>query len=515
MAENDNKFPPPPHGMPYQYPGGPWPSVFPHHKKEDGKWPRPPMPWHNDTEPVVGVYPWENCCEDQDPCMCVTSADVEKWDGTHNVVSANSAYWGGEYDDSWKNSAALWQGASETVKTHSAYWDSAWSIASGYDPNALDPIISILSGTSAFLRTYSGELEVQTKEWIKGNGTAKNPIQLSQAAVDRLKNVQELITQLYGGAIDEKTRKWLKTNDLDEFVEWLKAIDALMFMVDPNMIDYTSIIEQMDKDITSPSASILGASGGGIFIQLNKIWAILRNMEHWVVETTRETVAQWGDSADKWNWTWDAVNTSADRWNKTAESASFWNSACNIVGDHYENWNETYNIVNNSSVNWNSAYSAVVNSGGYWNSAYNVVNNSSVYWNSAYSAIVNSAQSWNETYNIINNSSQYWNNVYSAYINSASYWNSAYTNITEIENNSANIWNEVYNIVSANSGEWGSQDTSWKTSAEKWEASYSAVAKNSAFWASGSHETWKYEADMTPQNAAQFNAPGVFYYNEN
>lgn len=410
MAENDNKIPPTPPGMPYQYPGGPWPSVFPHHKKEDGKWPRPPMPWHNDTEPVIGVYPWENCCEDQDPCMCVTSADVEKWDGTHNVVSANSAYWGGEYDDSWKNSAALWQGSSETVKTHSAYWDSAWSIASGYDPNALDPIISILSGTSAFLRTYEGELEVHTKEWITGNGTSKNPIQLSQVAVDRLKNVQELITQLYGGSIDEKTRKWLKTNDLDEFEEWLKALDALMFMVDPNMIDYASIIQQMDKEITS--ASILGASGGGIFIQLNKIWAILRNMEHWVVETTRETVAQWSDSADKWNWTWDAVNTSADRWNKTAESASFWNSACNIVGDHYENWNETYNIVNNSSQYWNSAYTNITeienNSAKIWNDVYGVVSTNSGEWGSQDTSWKNSAEKWEASYSAVAKNSAFW-----------------------------------------------------------------------------------------------------------
>ena len=124
MAVNDKRFPPRPTGMPYQYPGGPWSSMLPPHHKEDGKWPRPPMPWRNDTELAIELHPWEECCGGEDPCMCITSGEVAKWNDVHDLVSANSASWGGEYDDSWKNSAELWEGASEIVQEHSAYWDS-------------------------------------------------------------------------------------------------------------------------------------------------------------------------------------------------------------------------------------------------------------------------------------------------------------------------------------------------------------------------------------------------------
>lgn len=297
----------------------------------------------------------DDCCDREDPCSCITSGEVAKWNGVHDLVSANSAAWGGLYDDSWKNSAGLWESASEAVQEHSAYWDSAWSIASGYDPNALDPIYQILSGASAFLESYRDLEKIQTAEWIKGDGTARNPIRLTTDGADRLRDISELITRLYNGRkIDDANRVWLSKSDLHEFEEWLKALDDLMFVVDPTMIDYKSIVGGMDPRVASAASFDLPESGGGIFIQLNKIWAVLRGIERWVVDTTSATVERWNESADRWNWTWDAVDSSADSWNKTASSADFWNSASTIVSDHQEQWNAAYSVVKENSAYWTS-----------------------------------------------------------------------------------------------------------------------------------------------------------------
>lgn len=297
----------------------------------------------------------DDCCDREDTCSCITSGEVDKWNSVHDLVSANSAAWGGIYDDSWKNSAGLWESTSEAVQEHSAYWDSAWSIASGYDPDALDPIYQILSGASAFLETYRDLEKIQTAEWINGDGTARNPIRLTTDGADRLRDISELITRLYNGRkIDDANRVWLSKSDLHEFEEWLKALDDLMFVVDPTMIDYKSIIGGMDPRVASAASFDLPESGGGIFIQLNKIWAVLRGIERWVIDTTSATVERWNESADRWNWTWDAVDSSADSWNKTASSADFWNSASTIVGDHQEQWNAAYSVVKENSAYWTS-----------------------------------------------------------------------------------------------------------------------------------------------------------------
>ena len=401
---DEKKFP---HG-----PCGPWPSVYPKHR-EDGVWPAWPRPWRNDTEPVIGVYPWENCCSgDQDPCMCITSAEVERWDGVHDIVSANSAAWNDRSpDNSWRDSADLWESASEIVSGHSAYWDSAYSMAQRYDSGAFQDVQNFISATSAFLATYSAFTEVQTDETLSGNG-AKLPLGLSPSMMETIKGLKEAANDLYLGGfwgVKEK-RNWVGMEVIDEIYDWIYKYGDLFF------------------DVNSAYIENSGFAPAGVFPQLEKIWALLRGTQDWVYNVTSATVSGWNDSADLWNGASMTVK----------EHSAYWEETKQEVHNHYNQWNTTVNIVSADSAYWNSAYQVIINSAQYWNSAYSAVINSASIWNSAYRDVSESADLWNAASTIVSANSAAW----------------AYEDNTWKQ--SAALWQGASETVSANSAYWAS-----------------------------------------------------------
>lgn len=400
---DEKKFP---HG-----PCGPWPSVYPKHR-EDGVWPAWPKPWRNDTEPVIGVYPWENCCSgDQDPCMCITSAEVERWDGVHDIVSANSAAWNNGHDESWKDSADLWNSASEIVSGHSAYWDSAYSMAQRYDSGAFQDVQNFISATSAFLATYSAFTEVQTDYTLSGDG-AKLPLGLSPSMMETIKGLKAAANDLYidGFWGEPKKRNWVGMEVIDEIYDWIYKYGDLFF------------------DVNSAYIENSGFAPAGVFPQLEKIWALLRGTQDWVHNVTSATVSGWNDSADLWNGASMTVK----------EHSAYWEETKQEVHNHYNQWNTTVNIVSADSAYWNSAYQVIINSAQYWNSAYSAVINSASIWNSAYRDVSESADLWNAASTIVSANSAAW----------------AYEDDTWKQ--SAALWEGASETVSANSAYWAS-----------------------------------------------------------
>lgn len=458
-----------------RFPRGPLLSVYPD-QREDGVWPACSRPWKNDTIPVIGastdencavdedtcvfvpsqedkdqcifvpshedqdqciciasaeeqdahicidsaegenwngVCIWDNCCSaDRDPCMCITSGEVVRWDGVHDIVSANSAAWNNGHDESWKDSADLWNSASEIVSGHSAYWDSAYSMAQRYDSGAFQDVQNFISATSAFLATYSAYTKVQTDDTLSGNG-ANLALGLSQSMRKTIEDLTKAANDLYvGGFWGESTkRNWVGMSDIDEIYDWIYKYGDLFF------------------DVSSAYIKNSGFAPAGVFPQLEKIWALLRGTQEWVYNVTSATVSGWNDSADLWNGASMTVK----------EHSAFWEENTQVVHNHYPEWNTIVNIVSADSAYWNSAYQVIVNSAQYWNSAYHAIINSANNWNSAYHEVSDSADLWNAASMILSSHSAKWDEEADAS------WK-----------NSAGLWEEASEIVQEQSAYWNS-----------------------------------------------------------
>jgi len=456
MADKNKKFPPgPPH-----HPCGPWPSMFPYDKDYPGeKPPRPPHPYPypypgqcNDTEPVIGVRPWEHCCDvDEDPCVCVTSAEVELWNETYSAVSSNSADWDKAVDDSWRDSADDWQSSYETVSANSAYWTSAYNIASSWDSGSNESIYNIISATSAFLTQYSAYPYINVNsDYFQGNGSPDEPIDLSQYFKWYWEQASEALNDLYsGGKIgDPANRRWIDTSRVDELRRWIEYMNDLFWKVTPDK-------EDPDGEKHEPYSN-----QGGVFYQLEKLWHVIRGEgeDDWIV--LQENSASWNASRD-------AVLANSAQWDQGYSSYQY-------IHDYSGVYNETVERVTD-----------LASSSGEWDSVYDTVNENSGNWESVYDDVYQSSANWDETYEKVSDS--------------AALWNSAYEAIRDAEDitPSAKRWDAAYSAVSANSGAWNS------TSA--------TVNENSAYWSSGSHETWVY-ADMDYTTYSSYSELGKIYY---
>ena len=96
-----------------------WPHPRPHHR----------LP--TDLEPAFVIGKDESCCPPTgDPCECVTSGDIQKWNFVYDNFSAltgiNVSAINDVVDDvsALYSSAGLWNGTYETVSAHSAIWDT-------------------------------------------------------------------------------------------------------------------------------------------------------------------------------------------------------------------------------------------------------------------------------------------------------------------------------------------------------------------------------------------------------
>jgi hypothetical protein len=334
--------------------------------------------------------------------MCITSAEVDRWDGVHDIVSANSAAWNDNSPhNEWETSADLWNTASEIVSGHSAYWDSAYSMAQRYDSGAFQDVQSFISATSAFLATYSAFAEVQTDDTLSGDG-AKMPLGLSQSMRETIENLSKAANDLYDGGFwgEEEKRNWVGMDVIDELQKVLNSYADLFFDTDSAYVDRYGYVNK------------------GVFPQLEKIWALLRDTEKWVLS----------ESADLWNGASMTVK----------EHSAYWEETKQEVHNHYNQWNTTVNIVSADSAYWNSAYQVIINSAQYWNSAYSAVINSASIWNSAYRDVSESADLWNAASTIVSANSAAW----------------AYNDDTWKQ--SASLWEGASEAVSANSAYWAS-----------------------------------------------------------
>lgn len=224
---------------------------------------RPWPPRCNDTEPLIIVPPGGKCKDAEDPCMCITSGEVDLWNQTYSAVSENSAAWTKAVDDSWRDSASDWQSTYETVESESGKWESSWSITSGWNQESYDSLRNLISETSSFLVTYSASPYFNINSaFFQGNGSPEHPLDLSETHLNFLKSVENSLNDLYrDGQFGESAyRNWLSQSEVDEVWDWIEYFNKVFF------------------DVLTPTEDPGGSAmenRGGVYYQLTKIWAIL------------------------------------------------------------------------------------------------------------------------------------------------------------------------------------------------------------------------------------------------
>jgi len=507
MADQEEKFPPrPPHR-----PCGPWPSVFPYDKDYPGDHPphRPPH-WHhwNDTEPVMGAYPWEHCCDgDEDHCLCITSGEVDIWNKTYSAVSGHSADWDRAVDDSWKNSADNWQSTYETVSANSAFWDSAYKIASAWDSGANESIYNIISATSAFLKTYSAEPYFHAESaYFQGNGSPEHPLDLSEIYKMYWGWIDEAMNDLYSGGKwgDSGSRRWMSDSGYSDLMEWIKYHDELMWKPGP----------ETDSPSGEPRSNY-----GGIFYQLEKLWhvigdpdspyrIVLDNSGHW--DSTYQTVLA---NSGRWESDYETTNANSGNWSSVYESMKE-NSG------HYDEAYDGIKDVQQTSGDWDSVYSTVssysaswagisLEDSGHWTDTYHTVDGHSAYWEAASSAVSANSAAWAKGDDSWKSSATNWQSTYQTVKADSGDWDSTFKTV----GSSSGDWESTYDTVYENSGNWNGAYEAVETNSGSWNDTCATVTENSASWAKGSHETWEYAPDMTINNLNDYKDPDKIYFN--
>ena len=193
----NKRFPPPYDYDGYYPPHRPEPDDFtpdniPHHEPPfvpHADWPHNIHPRWNDSEPAI-VQPWWNdCCNhEEDDCICVTSADYERWTtlvdlsalsafNPEDLSAALSAY------EKLDNYSAL-EDAAGCVSANSGIWNSAGYVPDIYETlSAMNDILAQKYDISAWSGIYTNNAEIQ------GTGTVERPLHLSPAIRDILYTV--------------------------------------------------------------------------------------------------------------------------------------------------------------------------------------------------------------------------------------------------------------------------------------------------------------------------------------
>lgn len=168
------------------------PDNIPHHEPPfvpHADWPHNIHPRWNDSEPAI-VQPWWNdCCNhEEDDCICVTSADYERWNtlvdlsalsafNPEDISAALSAY------EKLDNYSAL-EDAAGCVSANSGIWNSAGYVPDIYETlSAIDDVLKQKYDVSAWSGIYTNNAEIQ------GTGTVERPLHLSPAVRDILYTV--------------------------------------------------------------------------------------------------------------------------------------------------------------------------------------------------------------------------------------------------------------------------------------------------------------------------------------
>lgn len=254
MMNNKNNPPMPPNwDDPSHIPHFPdWPNV------PYADWPRTRFHRWNDSEPA-NVQPWwQDCCNPyENPCVCVTSADVDLWNSYSGLsgltafdASALSAAFSA-LDDMYDYSA-LREGY-YTMSANSAVWNSA-----GYVPNIYDNLSALYdylndkadySAFSAFhVWTDSEKMAKEAGAYgdysgtMVGLGTYERPLRVSQYVIKAVAAV-DIATSGYNTKLANVDAYDKLQKDIDVLN---RKIDAVSATVDNNRMLIEWILNHMD-----------------------------------------------------------------------------------------------------------------------------------------------------------------------------------------------------------------------------------------------------------------------------
>lgn len=242
MMNNNNKPPMPPHWEdPSHIPHFPdWPNV------PYADWPRTRFHRWNDSEPA-NVQPWwQDCCEPyENPCVCVTSADVDLWNsysGLSGLTAFDPSVLSAAFsalDDMYDYSAV--REGYYTMSANSGIWNSA-----AYIPNIYENLSALcdyanekadLSAVSAYyddkgkLKIWTDSLKAQAEfgyygpfeGTIDGDGSYDRPLRVSTAVAKGMATVMEATDNFNIGLATEKDIDKIMTNYWDLSGIWTKT----------------------------------------------------------------------------------------------------------------------------------------------------------------------------------------------------------------------------------------------------------------------------------------------------
>jgi hypothetical protein len=223
----NRRYPPPYDYDGYYPPHRPEPDDFtpdniPHHEPPfvpHADWPHNIHPRWNDSEPAIVQPWWRDCCDHgEDDCICVTSADYDRWNtlvdlsalsafNPDDLSAALSAY------ERLDNYSAL-EDAAGCISANSGLWNSAGYVPQIYETlSAIDDILKQKYDISAWSGVYTDPTEIQ------GTGDPKRPLHLSTQVMELLGAVSASIESGY------KSGYLLDTDDYQRFVTDLNAVN--------------------------------------------------------------------------------------------------------------------------------------------------------------------------------------------------------------------------------------------------------------------------------------------------
>ena len=253
----NKRFPPPYDYDGYYPPHRPEPDDFtpdniPHHEPPfvpHADWPHNIHPRWNDSEPAI-VQPWWNdCCNhEEDDCICVTSADYERWNtlvdlsglsafNPEDLSAALSAY------ERLDNYSAL-EDAAGCVSANSGIWNSAVYVPNIYEN--LSAICSALSGKydkSEWSGIYVYENEIQ------GTGTVERPLHLSPA-------IRDIIWTVSGSLESGYKIGLLNADDYDRLKTDINALNNKNVAQDMALSGIYDMLRKLAVDLTAAEQKV-------------------------------------------------------------------------------------------------------------------------------------------------------------------------------------------------------------------------------------------------------------------
>lgn len=208
------------------------PSHIPHYPEWPNvpyaDWPRSRFYRWNDTEPANLQPWWSDCCNhNPDPCVCVTSADVDLWNsysGLSGLTAFDASALSAAFDQlSGMTDYSAVKDAADTVCANSAIWNSA-----GYVPNIYENLSALYdylnekadySAFSAF-HIWSDSLKQQKETGIYGDfgativgdGTYERPLRVAKDIVKAMVLVESATSGYMTGLVNNDTLDKLLKN---------------------------------------------------------------------------------------------------------------------------------------------------------------------------------------------------------------------------------------------------------------------------------------------------------------